>query len=699
MRATRYSARGEAQPLLPHLGPPLAAAASRVPHPQERASLLSRLLVLWLEPLLRLGNTRPLRPEDVWPLAAHLRCEAAANLLHRHWIASGSLSFAFLRAFGWRYVPVGLLLAAAYACDLAGPLVLYHVVVLVGRASPDLPQLAQWLALLLATRVLRALLFAFVSAESQVVALQFASALQSIVFQKALRLSAEARARKSTAEVVRLYAFDVQHILRAAYFLHEAWVLPLALAAALALLLAVVSYAALAGFAAAVAVLLLQHALARAQTRAFASLARFTDARFQVVRELFAAVQTVKLHAWERQARISARRVVEFIDLGEVDPYAVAGRDALDFAAKYEPHGVAVAVEGVTCGWGAAAPPLFHALSLSVARGALVVVHGAPGAGNLTARLALARACYSDADVFVLDAPLATVDADFVDSAIRVGAGGVLTHTRNAERAELADPPVSPLVASGGAGSDRQFGGAFAGARYSRHSGQRCRSGSSGRPLPLPSVLEPCSTETAATEGAESPLTLVQESNEVEDDRDEAPGTEGRAVLARQGFMIYVRAVGGLRVAGFLVGVQCTWQLLQGGYLERFAGATAAVETTTTAEEEEEEEGDRAKQQKKNRSGTSAPPALPATVAARPQDEHASVSASAQKQPADDHEQGPSGREGEDVPDTSNQAEAIEGEEHAGDYEEEEEEEEEEDPLQFFRRLSSLSNGEPEGER
>ncbi|GAB9467839.1 Multidrug resistance-associated protein 1 [Globisporangium polare] len=763
----RSSREGEAQPLLPHQQHQYNASLLPPPpvHPQERASLLAKIFLTWLDPVLRLGNTRQLQQQDIWPLAPRLQCEFAANLLHRHWIASGSLFFAFLRSFGWRYVPIGGLLAAAYGCDLFGPYVLFQVVDLIGRTVLDTSLLAQWLALLLATRVLKALLFAFVYAETQVVALQFSSALKSIVFQKALRLSPEAKTRKSTAEIVNIYTTDVQNILMAAYFLHEVWVLPLEIVIALLMLFAVVGYATFAGLGVIFIVLFINNALARGQARTFASVMRLKDERMKVVNELFSAIQIVKLNAWERkfaaklaevrarelnvvwrylligamniftlwgapvfvssatfavyalvmhesltaakvftalalfrviqdplrslprivtglvQAGTSVKRLMEFIDLHEVDPYAIAGRESLDFVAKYEPQNVVIAVENATFAWDTKSAPLFRNISLTVTRGEFVVVHGKVGSGkssfcsallgdmvkrhgavyvggsvaycsqqpwiqNLTirdnilfgkayekrkydkvldacglvadlaklvagdqteigqkglnvsggqkARIALARACYSDADVFLLDSPLAAVDAivqneiftkcllgllkhktrvlvthnpeivasKFVDDAVRL-VDGNLTHSRNVDKQELTSPLVSPLV--GGINSSHHQFAMYAAPMTASYQ----------QPPSNPSTLEQFSNENAVAEGfspMSSRVSVDSFVGESERNAQAQTATNGRLVLdetraegrvADRVFLAYFRAVGGLRVVLFLVGVQCVWQAFQ----------------------------------------------------------------------------------------------------------------------------------------
>lgn len=754
-RGGRRSRRAlsESQPLLANPQPYLA-------HPQTRASLVSRIFITWLDPILRLGNARQLHQDDIWELSARNQCEYAANLLHRHWIASGSLFFAFLRSFGVRYIAIGVLLATAYGCDLFGPYVLFQVVDLIGQAVLDTPQLAQWLGLLFATRILKALLFAFVYSETQVIALQFSSALKSIVFQKALRLSPEAKTQKSTAEIVNIYTTDVQNILMAAYFLHEVWVLPLEIAIALLMLFSVVGYATFAGLGVIFVVLLINNALARGQARTFAAVMRVKDERMKVINELFSAMQIVKLNAWERkfatkieevrgrelnvvwkylligalniftlwgapvfvstatfavyalvmhesltaakvftalalfrliqdplrslpriitgliQAGISVKRLMEFIDLNEVDPYAIAGRENLDFVAKYDPQNIVVAVESATFAWDTKSPPLFRNLNLTVTRGEFVVIHGKVGSGkssfcsvllgdmvkrqgyvyvggsvafcsqqpwiqNLTirenilfgkaydkrkyqkvieacglktdiakfpagdkteigqkglnvsggqkARISLARACYSDADILILDSPLAAVDAivqneifnkcllgllknktrilvthnpeiiasKYVDDAIRLVEGS-MTHSRNVDKEELLSPLVSPLI--GSSSSSQYNNNVFTVYPVSRSAAPRTR-GTRGTPV---STLEQFSAENVVAEGF-SPMSNRSVDSFIEE-------SDGRLVLdevrqegrvSNHVFMAYFRAVGGLRVVFFLIFVQCVWQGFQ----------------------------------------------------------------------------------------------------------------------------------------
>ncbi|KAJ0406074.1 hypothetical protein ATCC90586_005898 [Pythium insidiosum] len=706
--STFGSRPGEAQPLLPLGGTQFAAS---LPHPQERASWLSKLFISWVNPMLTLGNERQLEQDDVWPLAPSNQCEPAANLLQRHWLASGSLVRAFLRSYGFRYISIGLLLAGAYGCDLLGPYVLFHVVDLIGKAQLDLESLGFWLGLLFVTRILKALLFAYVYAETQVIAVRFSSALKSIIFQKSLRLDAEAKTLKSTGDIVNIYTTDVQNILSAAYFFHEMWVLPIEIAIALVMLFNIVGLATFAGivklnawetkFAAKVRevrerelnvvwrllligaanIFALWGAPVFVSTATFAVYAlamgqTLTAAKVFTALSLFRLIQE-PLRSLPRiitgviQAGISVKRLMEYMELSEVDPHAVAGRENAELVAKYEPKQVVVAMDHATFGWRAAPSPLLRDVSLTIKRGDFVVVHGRVGSGksslcaallgdmpklsgtvyvggcvaycsqqpwiqNLTirenilfgqpydkkkyrkvieacgltkdlasfpagdrteigqkglnvsggqkARISLARACYSDAEIVIMDAPLAAVDAivqneiftkcmlgllknktrllvthnpeiiasPHVDLAIRLDEG-VLTPSRNTSHSTASAPPlVSPLIGRRGVVS-----------RSARR--QQQQQELTHQAEKEESALEAFSSERIIAEGF-SPLSnrsvdsFIGERNDGRLVQEEARQA-GR--VSKRVFRAYFDAVGGMGVVVFLLVVQCVWQALQ----------------------------------------------------------------------------------------------------------------------------------------
>ncbi|EQC41399.1 hypothetical protein SDRG_01370 [Saprolegnia diclina VS20] len=271
---------------------PLSAGGSRRP----KASWLSRLFLAWCAPILSLGNDKQLDLDDTWKLEPEDTCSAAVAQLKQHWTSSGSLVLAFVRCYGGVYACVGLVLAIAYGCDLAGPLILNEVVTLMSAPGSDTTLIWKWLAVLFGSRVLKALLFAHVYATTQVVAMRFTAALKSLLFQKALRLSTESR---STGDLVNLYTTDVSNLLLAAYYVHELWILPVEIGVALYCLYDILGPATWAGVSVILLVLCVNHVLAKVMATAFEGIMRLKDERMARIHEAFGAIQTVKLHAWE----------------------------------------------------------------------------------------------------------------------------------------------------------------------------------------------------------------------------------------------------------------------------------------------------------------------------------------------------------------------------------------------------------------
>ncbi|KAG7382781.1 hypothetical protein PHYPSEUDO_004355 [Phytophthora pseudosyringae] len=329
--STTSAARAERQPLLSGAPPPQVFV-----HPVECASLTSRLLLQWVTPSVALANRpqtppqyqtqfrplqrrargsakRGLQQADVWELPPRARAEPGANALQRAWIASGSLSLAFVKAHGLKFVGVGALHAVVQLCDLLGPYALFQGVLLLqgqgqeGRDEKETRRsLLFWLGALLFSRLLRALLSVFVRAELQTSTLRLTAALQSLVFQKALRLS-----NASVRDADALYAADVTRLLQGAACLHELWAAPLTLALILALVEKFIGVAACgATVGATVVALVASQVLNQLQFRSLDRLRRTREDRQKAANEMVHAMAAVKLHAWEpaARARVNATR-------------------------------------------------------------------------------------------------------------------------------------------------------------------------------------------------------------------------------------------------------------------------------------------------------------------------------------------------------------------------------------------------------
>ncbi|KAF1314927.1 Abc transporter c family member 5, partial [Globisporangium splendens] len=166
--------------------------------------------------------------------------------------------------------------------------------------------------------------------------------------------------------------------------------------------------------------------------------------------------------------------------------------------------------------------------------------------GGQKARVCLARACYSDADLFILDSPLAAVDAVVQSEIFGKCICGLLekkaivlvTHSPDIIASEAAGYKI--LVEDGELKGERK---------------ELIKPRSSYAPTLPPRQIK----EAHEHESEESKAALADAGRLIEDEERE----DGR--VSKSVFLEYFKAVGGLKVCVFLVIVQILWQGFQIG--------------------------------------------------------------------------------------------------------------------------------------
>ncbi|GAB9476718.1 Canalicular multispecific organic anion transporter 2, partial [Globisporangium polare] len=288
-------------------------------HPQERAWCLSRLLLSWVTPLMRLGHKKQLHEQDVWPLRASLRADAGVSQqFAANFARTQSLYKASLHVFGWRFAFTGVAFLVSMLCNLFGPVVLREVV----SSLTDLEQFSvhrtfAWVGALFASQVLQALVDCYANFDSEVIAIQFVAAIKTLLYRKTLKLSAESRKKKSTGDIANIYTSDSDAIMAAAYLLHQAWLIPLQIAIVSYMLYDVLDVAAFACIGMILLILCVNHLLAKAMFGRQLVYRKSKDVRMKKITEVFKAVSIIKFNAWEDRflAQIEQARATEMRDL------------------------------------------------------------------------------------------------------------------------------------------------------------------------------------------------------------------------------------------------------------------------------------------------------------------------------------------------------------------------------------------------
>eukprot|EP00871_Galdieria_phlegrea_P001718 jgi/Galph1/2547/GphlegSOOS_G1226.1 len=161
------------------------------------------------------------------------------------------------------------------------------------------------------------------------VGLHVRNGISAAVFQKALRLDAEARNSSTVGEMVNLIAVDAQRIGLSLFpYLHLLWSGPFQIIVSMILLYQTIGISAFAGLALMLALIPLNLVMARIMRKLSQSLMKRKDDRVRAMNELLLGIRQIKLFAWEMsfKKRILSLRELELASLRKLLIYnAVSG--------------------------------------------------------------------------------------------------------------------------------------------------------------------------------------------------------------------------------------------------------------------------------------------------------------------------------------------------------------------------------------
>ncbi|KAF0696712.1 Aste57867_12566 [Aphanomyces stellatus] len=275
--------------------------------PLETTNFFSRLLYLFVNPLVDTGNTRPLVPSDVWPLQPSLTCAAIDPAFTPRFRATRSLFQASLSLIGWPTAVVGMLQLATMLCSLSGPVVLAYVVSAVESATSS--DLLVAVAGLSGVKVVQMVLQTQSDWLLERNYVAFSAAVQSLVYEKAMSL----RQSTNMGSLSNLFGADLWTLNAVVYQINQVWILPLHVFALLGLLWLQLGAAMLPGIAVLVASFYVNRGIATGQRDNWSVLMTKKDARMQLVTFVFGHMDAVKWDAAETRHKgdLDARRADE----------------------------------------------------------------------------------------------------------------------------------------------------------------------------------------------------------------------------------------------------------------------------------------------------------------------------------------------------------------------------------------------------
>ncbi|OQR91669.1 ATP-binding Cassette (ABC) Superfamily, partial [Thraustotheca clavata] len=280
---------------------PLGPGKTRRLNPLNSVNFLSRWTFWWASPLITLGNKRQIDSDDLWPLQEENTSESVSSKFLPSYRKNNSIVRAFLGAFGWQVIFIGLMQLVVMACTLYGPLVLQQVVTSFEISNVDFQALFVSLIVLFVVKVAQAVIQTQMTLRNEMLFIKFSAALQDVLYRKTMVLNAASRRIKSTGEVSNLFTTDVLWILSVAYWAHQLWIGPLQIAVIMYLLWNILGSAMVSGLVVMFITLFANRFVASLLRNNWKVTMERKDARMKTVNEVFGSMQVIKLNAWEER--------------------------------------------------------------------------------------------------------------------------------------------------------------------------------------------------------------------------------------------------------------------------------------------------------------------------------------------------------------------------------------------------------------
>uniref|UniRef100_A0A4W5PMC5 ATP-binding cassette, sub-family C (CFTR/MRP), member 10 n=1 Tax=Hucho hucho TaxID=62062 RepID=A0A4W5PMC5_9TELE len=333
---------------------------------EDGSGCISRMLYLWLNPLLRRGRRGELeRPCDVYLLPRRLRTSAVRRHFLRCWedcqqraatqrgnttprpanrslqngtwtsplqeeqsgiaVEEVGLLKVLHKAFGLRYYLLGVLKLAGNMLGFAGPLLLSSLVNYMEEEGAPVSRGAWCATGLFFSTLFSALIRNLFVFEVSKVSLSARAALVSAIYGKALRVSGGGLAARFTlGEVVNFMSTDTDRVVNFFNSFHEMWSLPFQLSIALYLLYLQVGVAFLGGLGVALLLVPLNKVLASKIMENNKHMLTHKDSRIKLMTEVLFGIRVIKFYNWEayfaqkiadcRRQELSHLKAIKYLD-------------------------------------------------------------------------------------------------------------------------------------------------------------------------------------------------------------------------------------------------------------------------------------------------------------------------------------------------------------------------------------------------
>eukprot|EP00956_Cyclotella_meneghiniana_P001053 scaffold1252_cov66-Cyclotella_meneghiniana.AAC.7 len=312
------------------------------PSTEDTASLISRILLLYLTPLLKTGASKILTPEDIGPPSLCDRASASHDNVRKRWDAelqrvqsanakkreayeaklskmteeqrqkmvftpiTPNLALVLWNAFGYWRVWTAVFFYVLSALLQFVPVLILNDLVRYFETPPGV----EYNAILFHPWGNVVGLFVFplfvsvLQTRSQVIlnhcAIFIRTSVSTLLFEKALSISASGRAQTSTGQVVNMMSNDTSQLQRFLQFFGFTLVAPVQIVIALVLIYRQVGNATWVGVAFMLCLVPVNGVVFSSVSKMRRRVMKYSDARVKMINEILAGIRVIKFYSWEK---------------------------------------------------------------------------------------------------------------------------------------------------------------------------------------------------------------------------------------------------------------------------------------------------------------------------------------------------------------------------------------------------------------
>jgi ATP-binding cassette, subfamily C (CFTR/MRP), member 1 len=276
--------------------------------PMEYADVFSILTFGWMTPLMKHGYKNFLTQDDLWNLRPRDTTKVTGSALQEAWTHElerkhPSLWLALFRAFGGPYFRGALIKTISDALAFVQPQLLRLIITFVDsyrhghEPQPAIRGAAIALAMF-ATSVCQTVALHQYFQRAFETGMRVKSSLTAMIYSKALKLSNEGRATKSTGDIVNHMAVDQQRLADLTQYGQQIWSAPFQIVLCMISLYQLVGISMLAGVGAMIIMIPLNGVIARIMKKLQITQMKNKDQRTRLMTEILNNMKSIKLYAW-----------------------------------------------------------------------------------------------------------------------------------------------------------------------------------------------------------------------------------------------------------------------------------------------------------------------------------------------------------------------------------------------------------------